>query len=163
MRLSGSGGVNLAENTIDYLLQVLISSTTEGQGGKELSELNGIKLPVPIRGSFTDLSVDFTGMLVNGLKADLVEQLKAGKDKLLGEQKEAAAARLKQEEEAVKARVEQERAEAEAKIKEQQKVVKEQVEQKKQELQEKFKEDQSELKNKLEKNLKKGLSNLLGE
>ena len=163
MRLSGSGGVNLAENTIDYLLQVLISATSEGQGGKELSELNGLKLPVPIRGSFTDLSVDFTGMVVNGLKADLVEQLRAGKDKLLSEQKEAASARLKQEEEAVNARVEQERIEAEAKIKQQQKIIKEKVEQKKQELENKFQEEQVELKNKLEKNLNKGLSNLLGE
>lgn len=163
MRLTGSGGVNLSAKTIDYLLQVMISATTEGQGGKELSELNGLNLPVPIRGSFTDLSVDFTGMLINGLKSDLVDQLRAGKDKLLNEQKAAVAAKLKQEEAAVKARVEQERADAEAKLQEQKQLLREQAEQKKDQLQQQLEEEKVELKNKLEKNLKKGLSNLLGE
>lgn len=162
MRLSGSGGVNLSAKTIDYLLQVMISATTEGQGGKELSELNGLNLPVPIRGSFTDLSVDFTGMLINGLKSDLVDQLRAGKDKLLNEQKAVIAETLKQEEAAVKARVEQERANAEAKLQEQQQLLREQAEQKKQQLQQQLEEEKDQLKNKFEKNLKKGLSDLLG-
>ena len=163
MRLSGGGGVNLSAKTIDYLLQVMISTTTEGQGGKELSELNGLNLPVPIRGSFTDLSVDFAGMLINGLKSDLVDQLRAGKDKLFNEQKALVAEELKQKEAVVKARVEQERVDAEAKLQQQQQLLREQAEQKKQQLQQQLEQEKDGLKNTLEKNVKKGLSDLLGE
>ncbi len=164
MRLSGAGGVNMTEQTIDYLLQVLISTTTEGQGGKELSELNGLQLPVPIRGSFTDLSVDFTGMLVDGLKSDLLNQLRSRKDAMLNQQKEAVAAKLKQEEAAVKARVEKERAAAQQKLQEKRQAAVQKAEEKQQQqLQQQLEQEKEQLKNKLEKNLKKGLSNLLGE
>ncbi len=162
LRLSGEGTVDLAQQAVDYVLQILVTATGEGQGGKELADLNGLKLPVPIRGSFDELSVDFTGVLLNGLKSDLVNQLKAKKDALLGEQKAAAAAKLKAKENELKARAQREREVAEAKLAEKKQKLAREAAEKKAELKQKLAEEKNAVKDKLENNLKKGLSNLLG-
>lgn len=162
LRLSGAGTVDLPQEVVDYVLQILVTATGEGQGGKELADLNGLELPVPIRGSFSDLSVDFTGVLVNGLKADLVNQLKAKKDALLNQQKTAVAAKLQAKEDELKVRAEKERQAAEAKLELKKQELAAKAEEKKAELKQKLAEEQSAVKDKLEKNLKKGLSNLLG-
>lgn len=163
LRLSGAGAVNMAEQSIDYLLQVLVSPTTQGQGGKELAELKGLQLPVPIRGTFTDLSVDFSGMLIDGLKSDLLNQLRSRKDALLNQQKEAVAAKLKQEEAQLKAKAAQQRAAAEAELKQKAQAELQRAERNKQQLQEKLEKEKQQLQNKLENSLKKGLSDLLGD
>ncbi len=162
LRLSGEGAVSLAEQNIDYLLQILVSATTEGQGGKDLADLNGLKLPVPLRGTFDELSLDFTGMLINGLKSDFANQLRSRKDALIDEQKAIAAQRLKQKEDELKARVQAEREAVEAKAQEQRKALAEKAREKEAELQRKLQAEKADLKNKLEDNLKKGLSDLLG-
>ncbi|OED39256.1 hypothetical protein AB833_17185 [Chromatiales bacterium (ex Bugula neritina AB1)] len=162
LRLSGEGAVSLVEQSVDYLLQVLVSATSEGQGGKELTELNGLKLPVPIRGKFNDLSTDFTGVLIAGLKSDFANQLRSRKDALIEKQKAIAAERLKQKEDELKARLQAEREAAEAKAQERRKILAEKARAKQIELEEQIEAEKSALKDKLENKLKKGLSDLLG-
>jgi AsmA protein len=53
LRISGQGQVSLPKETIDYLLTTKIVGSLEGQGGKALSELKGVAIPVHIGGTFS--------------------------------------------------------------------------------------------------------------
>jgi AsmA protein len=52
LRLSGAGKVNLPKETIDYTLTTKIIGSLEGQGGKGLSEVRGVSIPVHVGGTF---------------------------------------------------------------------------------------------------------------
>jgi AsmA protein len=53
LRISGKGQVSLPKETIDYLLTTKIVGSLEGQGGRALSELKGVAIPVRIGGTFS--------------------------------------------------------------------------------------------------------------
>lgn len=55
LRLSGAGTVNLVAQTVDYTIKPMVVNTATGQGGKSLSELHGIEVPVAITGPFNAL------------------------------------------------------------------------------------------------------------
>ena len=50
MRLAGSGDIDIAANSIDYLVKASVVASSSGQGGKELGELRGVTVPVKITG-----------------------------------------------------------------------------------------------------------------
>lgn len=50
LRASGSGRINLVKETIDYTVYPMLVNTATGQGGKHLSQLHGIEIPVRITG-----------------------------------------------------------------------------------------------------------------
>ena len=52
-RIDGKGQVSLINNTIDYLLNVKVVKSLEGQGGKSMKELEGRTIPLSITGSLT--------------------------------------------------------------------------------------------------------------
>jgi len=138
LRLAGGGSVDLTQDYIDYTPNLKVTGTVEGQGGKDLEDLKGLLLEIPIRGTFGDLSADFTGLLLAALKENLLGNIKARAkeeaeklkakakaeaDKLKAQAKaelkakEAQArARLKAEEEAVRAKLEAEEAAARARF-----------------------------------------------
>ena len=161
LRISGQGSIELAAQQVDYVANVLVADTAEGQGGEEMAALAGLSLPVPIKGTLNDLSVDFTGTLIKALQSDFENQLKARKDALLAAQKEKAEAALKTQEQALKEKIEQQKEEAQAKLDEKKEVIIEQIEEKKETLQQQLEDKQKALEEDLQNKLKKGISDLL--
>ncbi|WP_430010137.1 AsmA family protein [Methylophaga lonarensis] len=65
LRVSGAGNVDLPQESIDYALRVAVVGSLEGQGGREITDLRGLTIPVRITGSFDNPrpSVDLAGLL----------------------------------------------------------------------------------------------------
>lgn len=55
LRVGGTGWVNLGEQNLDLRMRPRLVASIEGQGGA--SDLQGLEIPVRIRGSFNDVSV----------------------------------------------------------------------------------------------------------
>lgn len=75
LRISGSGQASLPKETIDYSLKVAVVGTISGQGGKELTELKGLTIPVKIGGTFSEPKP--TVDLANLVKDKAQQELKA--------------------------------------------------------------------------------------
>jgi AsmA protein len=56
-RATGEGAVNLARQTVDYVLNTSLVASTEGQGGANVDDLIGVTVPIDIRGSLSDPSI----------------------------------------------------------------------------------------------------------
>jgi len=123
LRISGTGNVDLPNETVDYTVNPKVVDSIEGQGGKDLKDLRGVSLNVPIRGTFDELSEDFGGTIFAAMKKDFNGQArerasalaKQERDKIKAEAKEKADAAKREAEE--KLRAEQARAEEAAKAK----------------------------------------------
>jgi len=142
LRVAGAGLVDLPQEQVDYTLTTLITGSAEGQGGDELAALKGVKLAIPIRGSFDELSADFGGVILAGMKKNITDNLKgqaeaaakAEAEKLKAEataklnaEKARAEARLAAEEEKARARLAAEQARAEEKLNEQKAILESQA------------------------------------
>ena len=160
LSLSGEGGVNLAKESIDYLLHVRVSDTQDNESAGLLRDMAGIELSLPVRGSFSDLSVDFARLLRQAFETGLVEQIK---DRLLDRQTSETTTRIEAEKAALRERLEKEQEEATALIREKKQQVEKDVEVQTQSLEKKLEQKKEALKEKLEENLIKGLGDLLGE
>jgi AsmA protein len=84
LRIAGGGDVNIAQDSLDYVVKAALVATTAGQGGKERTELTGLTLPVRIYGPYSGLrykmqfSQMFTGASKEALKDMAKEALKDG-------------------------------------------------------------------------------------
>jgi len=115
LRLGGAGLVDLPGENVDYTLTTLITGSAQGQGGADLESLKGVKLEVPIRGTFTELSDNFAGVILTGMKdnitGNLKNQAKAAADQKAAELKakasEAADAAKAKAQEAADAKAEE--------------------------------------------------------
>ncbi len=87
LRLAGNGDVNIGESSMNYLAKATVVASLEGQGGKELSALKGMTVPVRITGPFSGLkySLDFGAMVSESAKQK-VEQKKEEIKARLGEE-----------------------------------------------------------------------------
>jgi len=153
LRVGGAGQVDLPGEQVDYTLTTLITGSAEGQGGKELEALKGVKLNIPVTGSFDELSADFAGIILAGLKSNITGQFEArakaeadqlkqeAQDKLDAEEARARA-KLAEEEEALRARLDEEKAKAQEKIDAQKSLLKEKAD-------EAIKKNQDKVKDKL--------------
>ncbi|PCH60484.1 MAG: hypothetical protein COC05_04390 [Gammaproteobacteria bacterium] len=85
-RITGRGKANLIDESIDYVTEVAIVETSKGQGGKELEDLKGLKIPVKISGTFTEpkFAPDLKAMISDETKAKAKEKIDKEKDKLKG-------------------------------------------------------------------------------
>lgn len=115
LRLGGAGRVDLPGENVDYTLTTLITASAQGQGGADLESLKGVKLEIPIRGTFAELSENFAGVILSGMKDNITGNLK-NQAKALADQKAAelkaqasaaADAAKAQAEEAAAAKVEE--------------------------------------------------------
>ena len=89
LRISGEGDVNIAQDSLDYLVKAAVVGTTAGQGGKERTELTGLTLPVRIYGPYSGLKykMQFSQMFSGASKEALKQMAKdALKDGVKGEQ-----------------------------------------------------------------------------
>ncbi len=158
LRLSGAGQVDLPQEYVDYTLNTLFSGTSEGQGGAELEALKGVKLAVPIRGKFDELSADFSGVLLAGLKQNITDNLtsqaKARAEAEAQKLKLEAETKLKAEEARARERLAAEEAKARAKLEAEQARIQEQVEEQKSALEDKANEAIKKNKDKVKNQLK---------
>ena len=152
LRISGGGSVDLPAQQVDYLARVLITDTSEGQGGADMAALEGLSLPVPVKGSFTNLSVDLTGTLLNALTSDFSDRLQQHKKTL-----------VKTQEESLKQEVKQQQQEAEAILEEKKEVVIETIEKQKQAIEAKAEENVDKLGESLQQSIEQGISDLLNK
>jgi len=84
LRMTGKGNVDLAKETIDYLLTVKLVGSLEGQGGAGLDSLKGIGIPVRVGGTFSKPTYrpDLQAALGEKVKAKVEEQKEELKEKL---------------------------------------------------------------------------------
>jgi AsmA protein len=63
-RITGSGDIDIANETLDYVAKPTVVSTLKGQGGAELSEMNGLTIPIKLSGTFAQpaYAIDFAGL-----------------------------------------------------------------------------------------------------
>ncbi len=89
-RISGGGNVSLVSNTIDYLLNVKVVKSLEGQGGKSMKELEGRTIPLRITGNLNSpqYNLDISGLVVAEAKRKAQEKLEEKIEDELGEKLE---------------------------------------------------------------------------
>ncbi len=89
LRAAGGGTIDLPEKHIDYLLEVSLVGTLQGQGGEDLSRLRGITIPLRISGPFSELSYkpDLSAALSGRAREKVQEKKDELKDKLKGKLK----------------------------------------------------------------------------
>jgi len=77
-RITGQGDIDIAAETVDYLVNVSIVNSSDGQGGLALNELRGLTIPVRLRGSLTapSYSIDMKA-LYKGLAEKRIEDKKS--------------------------------------------------------------------------------------
>ena len=88
LRVTGAGEVNLGEGSLDYVVKTAIVGSMSGQGGKELTELKGLTVPVRVFGPYAALKYKVQWSQMLGGK----EQLDAAKHSA----KEAARSKLQE-------------------------------------------------------------------
>ncbi len=78
LRISGDGQVNIAANSINYLVKAKIVGTSKGQGGSDLDQLSGLTIPVRISGDLAEpgYKVDLGKVLEDEAKRKLKEKAK---------------------------------------------------------------------------------------
>ncbi len=79
MRVSGSGKINLPKESLNYLVRAKIVASDKGQGGEELQNLNGLTIPIKLKGSYLNpkVSLDISGLLAEKTKAELEQKKEA--------------------------------------------------------------------------------------
>jgi len=90
-RIAGNGQVDIANETISYLVKTTVVATLKGQGGAGIEELNGVTVPIKVSGTFAKPSyaLDFAGLgaalaqkkvleKVGGEKGEAVQKLLKG-------------------------------------------------------------------------------------
>lgn len=103
IRITGSGTINLVDETVDYNAKPVVVASLEGQGGRSLDELDGLPIPVRCTGALAEPNcrTDFAGMLKGEAKAAL-EKEKAKLNAKVDAEKAKAKERLEQEEQEAK-------------------------------------------------------------
>lgn len=86
LRVNGAGTANLPTEAINYNVKVAIVETSKGQGGKELADLKGLKIPVKITGTFQEPKpkVDLANLFKQKTKDEAKKKIKEKLDKKLG-------------------------------------------------------------------------------
>ncbi len=83
-RVGGAGTINLANETIDYTAKPTIVETSKGQGGKELSQLNGVTIPIRLTGNLYQpkYKVDIKDAIKQKATEKVREELKGREDEV---------------------------------------------------------------------------------
>ena len=87
-RITGNGDIDIANETLNYNAKPTIVNTLKGQGGSDLSLMNGLTIPIKVTGTFAkpNYAFDFNDLAagiaknklldnVGGKKADAVKSL----------------------------------------------------------------------------------------
>ena len=65
LRVSGAGDIDIGNDRLNYVLKPTLVATTQGQGGKDRSEVAGLTIPVKLTGPLESpqYTIDFAGMV----------------------------------------------------------------------------------------------------
>jgi AsmA protein len=126
LRVGGRGSADLNSEMVDYLVNVKLVGSIEGQQGETADKLAGLEIPVRIKGSFSDPKID----------VQLEEMLKA---------------RLEVEKARLKARIEKQKAKLKQQLEAEKKAL---VKSRKRELKKKLEVEEAKARKKLEDKLK---------
>ena len=117
LRLGGAGQVDLPAENVDYTLTTLITGTSQGQGGEDLESLKGVQFDIPIRGTFAELSANFAGVILSGMKDNITANLKNQAKALADEKAAQLKAEAQEKADALKAEAEELKQAQEAELK----------------------------------------------
>ncbi|MGH8504584.1 MAG: AsmA family protein, partial [Stenotrophobium sp.] len=83
-RLAGTGQIDLVNDTIDYLAKPTIVESSSGQGGKELSDLRGLTIPIQLSGTFSapQYKLQLNDLLKQKAAGEIQKQLDKHKDEI---------------------------------------------------------------------------------
>ena len=130
LRVGGKGSADLNTETVNYLVSAKLVGTLEGQEGKDTDDLDGLEIPVRIKGPFDSAKIDvqLDEMLKARadakkakLKADIEKQKKELQQQLEAEKKALAESRKREAEKKKaieKAKLKKKKEEAKKKAKE---------------------------------------------
>ncbi|MCK5664409.1 MAG: AsmA family protein [Thiotrichaceae bacterium] len=149
LRVSGKGSADLVQETVDYLVNAKLVTTSKGQQGGSADELSGVSIPVAITGSWLSPKIDV--QLDEMLKAELAAKKEQIRQSLV---KQKAALKQKLNAEKAKLKASQEKELAAQKLQLEKKSQLEQARQK-EKLEEKKQAEIERAKKKLEEQLKK--------
>ena len=90
LRLTGEGDINLPDSTLNYLAKAAVVASSAGQGGKEITDLRGLTVPVRASGPFSALKykLEFGSVFSNSAKHQFEEKKDGIKEKLEDKLKE---------------------------------------------------------------------------
>ena len=76
-RIGGNGDIDIGGETINYTAKPTIVNSLKGQGGSDLSLMNGLTIPIKVTGSFAKPSyaIDFSGLAAGMAKNKLLENV----------------------------------------------------------------------------------------
>ena len=96
-RVTGAGDIDIAKSTINYVAKAAVVATTQGQGGKERSDVAGLTVPVKLTGTFDAMKyeVDYRGAASELAKSKVGERAKEAIDKNRGKVEDKVRDRLK--------------------------------------------------------------------
>jgi AsmA protein len=79
LRIGGSGNLDIGNNGIDYLAKTTLAATSKGQGGRDVSNVAGVTIPVKLSGALDnpDWHVDYSALL-GGAAGGVTETVKKG-------------------------------------------------------------------------------------
>ncbi|MEM7255900.1 MAG: AsmA family protein [Pseudomonadota bacterium] len=157
LRVSGEGELNLQDQQVDYNARVLITGNTEGQEGADMTALNGLALPVPVTGTLSELSVDFSRLLIDALSADLSSQLEKLRTSVLSVPQSTLEDTLSAEQQNAETVLQQTAETAEVVLEENKEVVIDQIQEQQQQVEQAVEQQVDDL----QRNIEKGISNLL--
>lgn len=84
LRLAGEGDINIPDSSLNYLAKASVVASSGGQGGKDITDLAGLTLPVRASGPFTALKykIEFGSALSDSMKQKLEQQKESLKGKV---------------------------------------------------------------------------------
>jgi AsmA protein len=76
LRVTGTGAVDLVEETVDYQIRTILVGTLEGQHGREITELRGVTIPIRVSGRLDEPSIrpDMEAVLAEVVRAPLEQR-----------------------------------------------------------------------------------------
>ena len=79
LRIGGAGNLDIGNNGIDYLAKATLAATSKGQGGRDVSHVAGVTIPIKLSGALDnpDWHIDYSA-LAGGAVGGVTETVKKG-------------------------------------------------------------------------------------
>jgi AsmA protein len=77
LRVSGAGDIDIGNDRLNYVLKPTLVATTQGQGGRDRTDLTGLTIPVKLTGRLEspDYTIDFAGMVTDIAKQRIQDEI----------------------------------------------------------------------------------------
>jgi AsmA protein len=77
LRVGGEGEIDIGNDRLNYLLKATLVATSRGQGGKDVTDLRGLTVPVKLTGALgsPQYALDFGSIVTDVAKQQLQDQI----------------------------------------------------------------------------------------